>query len=173
MSDNGNPFDYYVRSGFGDEVRELARQAGDVAALQDLEGQLVQHHRPTLDAVEGVVEQTIDRAPTEAVGQFGNVVQAATFARGALELYALSVDKANHTSPSPRSVEKLRQAYEEQRHSHWGAVEPVSANYEEGGPRVGRNYEADVDAYEDDRHARKEAASRSAEFTVGPKARTL
>lgn len=105
----------------GDEIREVAEQStAGIDALRALRADVEVEHRSAVDAVEGDIRPYVETAPNESGQQSQAVVEAVSFARGGLHLFAIAVDNFNTNSSNPRSMSKLNTAYAEAADNHFG-----------------------------------------------------
>lgn len=115
----GGPFDYYAVSSYS--IRAAAEDTRTrLSSMDSVKSQVTGHAKTALDAVEGDLRGSLANAPTEANAHADDVTQKATFAAGAVEMFAGYVDDFNYDSGHPRSVAKLNAAYQAQEHANFG-----------------------------------------------------
>jgi hypothetical protein len=135
----GGPFAYYAVS--ATTIHEAAADI-DVHAsgLGTLRRQLDRDHRRALSAVGGGLQAPMADAGRMAAFGVSRVEQAAAYASGCLHLFGDFVNEYDHDSTSPRSVERLNEAYTEARLNDFG-LDP--ADYATGNGPAARDYDAD------------------------------
>jgi hypothetical protein len=135
----GGPFAYYPVT--GDAIREAATETDRHAIqIRAIRSQLDGAHRRMMGAVTGDIEGPMNHAPAAATANMVQVVQASAFAAGVMRLFADAVDQFNHTSATPRSVDKLNTAYTEARLDSFGLD---LDSYDTDGPSADRDFDAD------------------------------
>lgn len=141
-SGGGGPFEYYAVS--ADTIHETASNVDSHASgLDTIRRQVEDDHRRALTAVDGVLLDPMAQAPIGVTTATDRVARTSAFASGCLHLFGDFVHAYDYTSTSPRSVDYLNDAYAEARLNNFGLD---SADYEAGGEKAGRDYEADWDA---------------------------
>lgn len=106
----GGPFEHYAVS--GSSIRAAAEATrGRVPAIASIREQVDGYAKVTLSAVEGTLVSSVANAPEQATAQADDVTQKATYAAGAVEMFAGYVDDFDYDSADPRSVSKLNAAY--------------------------------------------------------------
>lgn len=117
----GGPFDYYKVSGTA--IRAAAEDTRRrLSAIATVKSQLAGQARAAVAAVEGQLQSSMANAPTMVNAIADDVVQKATYAAGALEVFAIYVDDFDYGSANPRSVSKLNAAYSEQAAANFGTA---------------------------------------------------
>lgn len=135
----GGPFAYYRAS--AETIHDTAADIDSHASgLDTVRRQLHGEHRQALRMVEGDLVDPMSRAPHATDATTDRVVQATTYAAACLHMFGDSVHEYNDTSTSPRSVSRLNEAYAEARLTDFGLDQ---ADYDEGGEKASRDYEAD------------------------------
>jgi|GEM_PF-1066379 hypothetical protein len=97
----------------GAEVKGAAEQVrGRVPQIRQLAEQVEKDHKPALDAVAGDLEASMADAPRGAITNANDVMRAAEYAAGCLELFSQAIDQHNFYKQSrPRSVSTLNAEY--------------------------------------------------------------
>ncbi|HEY7044023.1 MAG TPA: hypothetical protein VH419_10180, partial [Nocardioidaceae bacterium] len=109
-TNNAGPFEHYPASGW--VIRAAAETTrGRLSAVDAVREQVGGLGRTLIDSVEGQLEDSAADAPTDAHAHADSVTQKATYAAGAVEMFAHYVDVFDRESTSPRSVSALNAAY--------------------------------------------------------------
>ena len=134
--DGGGPFAYYPVA--GEVIRVAAEAAAGGAVIDAVRRRVDVQHRHLLRAI-GAEDQALAAARVRAAPH----TPSAMFTAGVLRVFADAIDRFDHDSVNPRSVDKLNAAYADARASSFG-LDP--ADYADDGPAADRDYDADWQA---------------------------
>ena len=131
--DGGGPFAYYPVA--GEVIRLAAEAATGEDVIEAVCRRVDDQHRHLVRAIGGE-----DRGLVAARRRPARHTPSAMFTAAVLWVFAGAIDRFDHDSISPRSVDKLNAAYADARASNFG-LDP--ADYAEGGSAADRDYDAD------------------------------